>query len=168
MVLVVADSVKDYILKVVVDEFSIILTKFILIVDVELFLDKRYPLLINLTLLNKHLASTSIAHVIESLSDVQNLIEPPVQETQPQQKVSRTELQHYVWALRHGFVEDRANLGAEFLQVSSVPPPQNHFSLILDVVGVYAVGALSEPPGRFDSCSMSNLIPLEIVILPQA
>ena len=92
MVLIMTDPVKDYILKVVVDEFGIVLTVFILIVNVELFLDKWYPFLIDLTLLNKHFASASVAHVIEGLSDVQNLTKPLVQKTHPQQKVRRTEL----------------------------------------------------------------------------
>ena len=90
MVFVVAYPVKDYILEVVVDELSVILTEFILIVDVELFLDERDPFLVDLALLDEHFTSASVAHVIKGLSDVQNLVQSLIEEAEPQQKVRRS------------------------------------------------------------------------------
>ena len=38
---------------------------------------------------------------------------------------------------------------------------------MLNIIGINTIGALSESPGRFDSCSMRDLMPLKIVILLQ-
>ena len=80
VVAMVTDPVEDDILKVVVNEFGIVLAEFILIVNVELLLHKRDPLFVNLAFLHKHFAPPGVAGVVEGLSDVQDFIEPPVEE----------------------------------------------------------------------------------------
>ena len=70
-------------------------------------------------------------------------------------------------ALCHDLVEYLANLCPQFLQISSVPPSHNHLTLILNIIGINTVGTPGEPPRRFHSRSVSDLISLEIVVLLQ-